>query len=141
MDYEIRYLGGIILFNEGDYFEAHEVWESLWLDYAGPDRSFYQGLIQAAVGLLHFANGNLRGAKKLYTTSKMYMEQYGVKHLGLDLTLFWNQMTTCFADIISDTETKPGTILNDDWLPSITLDPEPKHWPTREEYWVEEDEP
>src|SRR6266404_7370062 len=64
--YDPRYLAGIVLFNRGDFFEAHEVWESLWMDTAGEEKRFYQALIQAAVGLLHFCNGNIRGAVKLY---------------------------------------------------------------------------
>src|SRR5262245_54282863 len=55
-DYDARYLAGIQLFNHRDFFEAHEVWEDLWQECAGPERRFYQGLIQAAVGLLHFSN-------------------------------------------------------------------------------------
>ena len=34
--YDPRYLAGIVLFNRGDYFEAHEVWEDLWMETAGP---------------------------------------------------------------------------------------------------------
>src|SRR5437016_14375778 len=91
-EYDTRYLGGILFFNLRDFFEAHEVWESLWLDCAAPERSFYQGLIQAAVGLHHFGNGNLRGALKLYHTSKTYMERFPSPYLGLDKILFWQQM-------------------------------------------------
>src|SRR5262249_26444350 len=52
--YHPRYLAGVLLFNEQAYFEAHEVWEDLWAESYGPERKFYQGLIQAAVGLCHF---------------------------------------------------------------------------------------
>src|SRR5437868_2828922 len=75
--YDPRYLAGIVLFNRGDFFEAHEAWEALWMDTAGPDKRFYQGLIQAAVGLCHFCNGNVRGAAKLYHSSRDYMSRYG----------------------------------------------------------------
>ncbi len=67
MDYDARYLGGVRFFNEGDFFEAHEVWEDLWLNTAGPERRFYQGLIQAAVALYHFGNGNLRAQSSCTT--------------------------------------------------------------------------
>ena len=43
-DYDPRYLAGIVLFNRGDYFEAHEVWEELWADSHGTERKFHQGL-------------------------------------------------------------------------------------------------
>ena len=60
-EYPELYLQGIVHFNECDFFESHEVWEALWTDYQGPSRKFYQGLIQAAVALHHFGNGNIRG--------------------------------------------------------------------------------
>src|SRR6266403_1301102 len=95
--YDPRYLAGIVLFNRGDFFEAHEVWESLWMDEYGPERKFYQALIQAAVGLLHFCNGNVRGAAKLYRSSRDYMQRYASPFLGLDQDVFWCQMERCFA--------------------------------------------
>jgi dienelactone hydrolase len=68
-----------------DFFEAHEVWEELWTDYRGDLRKFYQGLIQAAVALHHFGNGNIRGAKKLYHSSRAYLEPYRPVHEGIDV--------------------------------------------------------
>jgi len=53
---------GFIFFNAGRYYQAHEVWEDLWRATAGPERTFYQGLIQAAVGLYHLGRGNATGA-------------------------------------------------------------------------------
>src|SRR5262245_40229242 len=98
--YEPRFLAGIVLFNRGDYFEAHEVWEELWGDTPGPDKRFYQGLIQAAVSLCHFCNGNVRGAVKLFRTSREYMERFPSLHEGLDLAEFWDQMTRCFTPLL-----------------------------------------
>src|SRR3954453_4651688 len=98
MDYEPRYLGGILFFNEEDFFEAHEVWEGLWMECAGPERRFIQALIQAAVALYHFGNGNLRGALKLYQSSHDYMKAYESPYLGLDWLVFSEQMDRCFAE-------------------------------------------
>lgn len=41
---------GAALFNQGLYFEAHEVWEELWLELEDEPRIFVQGLIQVAAG-------------------------------------------------------------------------------------------
>ncbi|MGC3968698.1 MAG: DUF309 domain-containing protein [Pirellulales bacterium] len=65
--YDPLYLKGIELFNTCEFFEAHEAWEELWQEHFGPDRKFYQGLIQAAVAVHHFCNGNIRGAKRCTT--------------------------------------------------------------------------
>ena len=84
MEYEPRYLEGIRHFNACEFYEAHEVWEELWADCRGPIREFYQGLIQVAVALHHFGNGNIRGAIKLYHSSRKHLQPYFPNHLGCD---------------------------------------------------------
>ena len=39
---------GVELFNRGSYYEAHEVWEELWLELEDEPKLFLQGLIQLA---------------------------------------------------------------------------------------------
>jgi predicted metal-dependent hydrolase len=132
-DYDARYLAGIVLFNRSDYFEAHEVWEDLWMDTAGPDKRFFQALIQAAVGLLHFGNGNVRGAIKLYHSSRAYMERYPSPHLGLDTAAFWRQMEQCFATLLADPNPDRHIELDMALVPDIDLTPPPEAWPEVEE--------
>ncbi len=59
---------GIRLFNEGDWFEAHETWEDAWHMAQGRKKKFYQGLIQAAVTIEHLRRGNPRGVRNVYAT-------------------------------------------------------------------------
>ena len=123
--YEPLYLQGIEKFNECDYYECHEVWEELWTEYRGESRKFYQGLIQAAVALYHFGNGNIRGARKLHKSVHGYLESYGPHHLGLDVVGFLAAFDTCLADVAASTEDFPSIELNPDLLPEIHLDPPP----------------
>jgi uncharacterized protein len=127
--YDPRYLAGIVLFNRGDFFEAHEVWESLWMESSGPERAFYQGLIQAAVGLCHFCNGNVRGAVKLYHSSRDYMHRVGSLHLGLNQDEFWEAMQRCFAELLAIPDPPRGTPIREELIPEITLAPPPPEWP------------
>lgn len=55
---------GAALFDAGEWFEAHEVWESLWKTLSGPDKERVQGLIQLAVALEHDRRGNAVGAQR-----------------------------------------------------------------------------
>jgi predicted metal-dependent hydrolase len=131
-DYDRRYLGGILFFNREDFFEAHEVWESLWMECAGPERKFYQGLIQAAVALYHFGNGNLKGAIKLFHSSRNYLQTYGPRYQGLNLQDFARQMDHCFADALAQPDSRPP--FPEDRVPTVELDPAPAQWPDPAEF-------
>ena len=67
---------GLLFFNSGDYYQAHEVWEDLWRITVGPDRVFYQGLIQAAVGLYHLRRGNKIGARGQISKSIRHLTHF-----------------------------------------------------------------
>jgi hypothetical protein len=137
--YDPRYLAGIVLFNRGDFFEAHEVWESLWMETFTPEKKFYQGLIQAAVALCHFCNGNVRGALKLYRSSREYMLRYGTPFIGLDQTAFWGQMDACFAELVALPEPTRAVAINEELIPTLALTPPPDAWPEPEAFLHEED--
>jgi hypothetical protein len=137
VSYDPRYLAGIVLFNQGDFFEAHEAWEALWMETTGEEKKFYQGLIQAAVGLCHFCNGNLRGAVKLYHSSRGYMTPYGPRYLGLDQERFWADMERCFAPLLQEAEPPKGTAPQEEDIPTIGLEPAPEEWPDVAEYLEE----
>lgn len=122
MSYDPRYLQGIEHFNACDFFEAHEVWEELWTDYQGPSRKFYQGLIQVAVCLHHFCNGNIRGAKKLYVSSRDYLEPYRPSHEGLDVDKLIGDLETCCREILASQEEFPKIDINPDLIPEIHLE-------------------
>ena len=128
--YDPRYLAGILFFNDRDFFEAHEVWEDLWMNSTGPERRFVQGLIQAAVALFHFGNGNLRGAVKLYHSGRAYIEPLGSPYWGVDTARFWEEMGRCFAEVLPGPK-EPDRALRprDELIPVITLAPAPESWP------------
>jgi predicted metal-dependent hydrolase len=122
VEYPAQYLEGLRLFNAEDYFESHEVLEELWSETQDERKKFYQGLIQAAVALLHFGNGNLGGAKKVYLTSRKYLEAYRPEFEGLDVDRFLENLQFCFQDLIDDQQTFPAGIeLKDDRIPKIPL--------------------
>ena len=115
------YLQGIQYFNECEFFEAHETWEELWTEYRGEARRFYQGLIQVAVALHHFGNGNIRGAKKVYLTSCNYLKDYPATYQSLDLESFLKKYEQCFAKILSSEEDFPEIEIDPELIPEIHL--------------------
>ena len=60
-----QYLRGIILFNQADFFDAHEVLEDVWRAAPPENKKFLQGLIQVAVAFHHFSTGNRVGMRSV----------------------------------------------------------------------------
>ena len=121
VDHDDRYLKGIEYFNECEFFEAHEVWEELWADLQGDSRKFYQGMIQVAVCLHHFCNGNIRGAKKLYDSSTNYLKPYAPSHADLDVDKLLSDLETCCEEILASTEEFPKIDIDPEKIPEIHL--------------------
>jgi predicted metal-dependent hydrolase len=74
---------GIDLFNQGRFFECHEAWEEIWKRSDGEVKLFYQGLIQAAVAILHAQRGNLEGARSLYQKASEKLDSIPHEHMDL----------------------------------------------------------
>ncbi|MEK8126316.1 DUF309 domain-containing protein [Paenibacillus filicis] len=83
-NYDRLYVLFVYYFNiERDYFECHEVMEELWLEEGR--NTLYQGLLQVAVGLYHYRNGNTGGAVKLLTAALEKLDREPPIVLGIDL--------------------------------------------------------
>ncbi len=122
-EYPEKYLEGIRLFNEQEFFECHEVLEDLWQETLGEEKKFYQGLIQAAVALFHFGNENLGGARKLYESTRTNLQRYRPRYQGLDLEKFLSDMEYCFHDLLVAAQKYPeGVELQGERIPVIELD-------------------
>jgi hypothetical protein len=76
---------GLAHFNARQFFEAHEVWEELWLCEAEPEKTFLQGLIQLAAGFHHYGRGNLRGTKSLLAAGIVKLGGFPGDHRGIAL--------------------------------------------------------
>jgi hypothetical protein len=138
-NYDPRYLAGVLFFNAHDFFEAHEVWEALWMESHGDERKFVQGLIQAAVSLFHFSGGNLGGAVKLFRSSRDYMKPCASPFMGLDSDAFWRQMEECFRPLLTTSELDRSLRPDPALIPVIRLEPPPETWPNPDDF-LEEDE-
>jgi predicted metal-dependent hydrolase len=125
IDYDERYLEGIRCFNAQQFFEAHEVWEEVWKEDRSPTRRFYQGLIQVAVCLYHFSRGNTRGARKLYHSSRAYLQAFRPKFMGLDVAALLDTMAICCQDIAHSEDEFPRAQLDCSRVPKLKLEQEP----------------
>lgn len=68
---------GISLFNEHQFWHAHEAWEELWLEATGERKQFLQGLIQLAAAYHHVQRGTSpRGAVRLFDAALRRLEPF-----------------------------------------------------------------
>ena len=119
LNYDPRYLRGILLFNERDFFAAHDEWEEVWREESSDLRRFVKGLIHAAVAAYHASNGNRAGAVRLFRSGRAYMEAFPPGTLGIDPIPFWERMAEAFAPLL-DSGSHEGLWLPDR-LPVISL--------------------
>jgi predicted metal-dependent hydrolase len=80
-----EYRRGLELFNQGEFFAAHEVLEDVWRAAPQPEKRFLQGLIQIAVGLHHHSRGNVTGAKSLLARGAKNLGRYPERFAGVDV--------------------------------------------------------
>lgn len=57
---------GLVKFNEGDYFEAHELLEEAWMADSGQGRELYRAILQIAVAYYQIQCVNFEGAIKMF---------------------------------------------------------------------------
>ena len=83
-------------FNAGDFYEAHDVLEHLWLQCGDENRSFYQALIQFAGAFVHLQKHALypehptHGRRlcpgaRLFALADARLAAYPAVHLNLNL--------------------------------------------------------
>jgi predicted metal-dependent hydrolase len=69
-------LEGLRCYRGGQYFEAHEHWELVWLQAVEPEKTFLQALILLAGSFHHFRRGNRNGALSMLRKSLTRLDNY-----------------------------------------------------------------
>ena len=80
-----QYLGYFDCFNRGEFFEAHEVLEELWLDCRlAPEGDFFKALIQYAGVFVHLEKRRRAPAASLCRRALQLLARYPGPFLRLD---------------------------------------------------------
>lgn len=124
---------GIRLFNEQDWFEAHEVWEDIWREASGERKRFYQGLIQCAVTIEHVRRGNPRGVLSVWTTAQTKFTGLPSSYMGIAVDRLLAEVKTLIDPVLAlpessfDPARPRGQDLPVDWslAPRIELSENP----------------
>ena len=90
------YAAYFTLFNAGEYYEAHDVLEHLWLRCTDANYGFYKGLIQLAGAYVHLQKQfqrpdhpkdgrRQRPAVRLFRLALANLAPFAPRHLGLEV--------------------------------------------------------
>jgi hypothetical protein len=63
----------LALFNAGEYYRQHDLFEALWREETRPVRQLYQGILQVGVAYHQIEMGNRRGAIKMLNRSERWL--------------------------------------------------------------------
>ncbi|NEP54528.1 MAG: DUF309 domain-containing protein [Moorea sp. SIO3C2] len=77
---------GVEEFNTKEFYDCHDTWEAIWMEAMEPDRTFYQGLIQIAVGLYHLGNHNWQGCVTLMGEGIRRLGPYQPDYFEIEVT-------------------------------------------------------
>jgi hypothetical protein len=103
---------GLRLYNTGEYFAAHEAWESVWLAAPEPDRPFLQALIQVTAAFEHLKrNSNQLGATRLLTAALRRLAPYPSHFGNIDLDLLRDDIRDRIESLTAHTSPAPARIL------------------------------
>lgn len=103
---------GLRLYNTGEYFEAHELWEHIWLGALEPERTFLQALIQVTAAFEHLKrNDNQLGASRLLGHALRRLSPYAQHFAGIDVDLLRADIRERLASLALGTSPAPVRII------------------------------
>ena len=96
--------------NSGDYHEAHELFEDLWLELDDrQEKDTVQTLAQADALAVHIKTGNMRAAQRLMRQLPELIQTFPSSYNGLDLTKMKVWIKDMIVNIPSSGEIKTVT--------------------------------
>tara|TARA_B100000700_G_C14797692_1_gene738992 strand:- start:107 stop:508 length:402 start_codon:yes stop_codon:yes gene_type:complete len=75
------------LFNQREWYLAHDAFEEIWHETYGPERIIIQALVQISVAEVHLESGNTNGAKILFGEGLGRLKSQSFTDMGFDIEL------------------------------------------------------
>jgi predicted metal-dependent hydrolase len=99
---EGEYERGLELSRRGEYFAAHEAFETAWRAALPADRDFFQGLVHAVVFAYQTARGKLIGAERQREKGLRRLGPYAPTYRGLDVARLLAALERAETDLRED---------------------------------------
>ena len=82
------FLIALNLFNNHEWYDAHDAFEEIWNSLDGDERQIIQGILQVSVSQFHLSKGNLNGATILLGEGLGRIKTRTNINIGIDLEAF-----------------------------------------------------
>ncbi len=73
------------LFNAGEYYRQHDLFEALWMAEQGPVRDLYRAILQVGIAYYQVTRGNRRGALKMLLRAVQWLNVLPDACQGVDV--------------------------------------------------------
>ena len=95
-----RFENGIKKFNEGEFYDCHDILEDVWFEIRGSSRRFYQGLIHLAVGFFHLTRrNNLNGTLSQLNKGIIKLSDYSPEFQGVEIKNLLKNVSNCLEEL------------------------------------------
>jgi len=88
---------GISLFNDSDFFSAHDFFEDCWVKCDRNEKLFFQGMVQISVGSYHLLNENYKGCLSQYRKGTAKLKNFKPVYHNIDLEKLVNEIEILIA--------------------------------------------
>jgi predicted metal-dependent hydrolase len=90
---------GVKLFNEQDFFAAHDFFENLWMTAESKERLFFQGMVQISVGGYHLLNQNYKGSLSQFKKGTDKLKEYIPHYKGIELEILLQKINYLITNL------------------------------------------
>ncbi|MEM9770098.1 MAG: DUF309 domain-containing protein [Cyanobacteria bacterium P01_D01_bin.73] len=90
---------GVEEFNTGEFYACHDTLEALWIEAMEPDKTFYHGILQIAVGIYHLSNLNWNGAAILMGEGLYRLRDYESDYGGINMDQLLEESTALLKGV------------------------------------------
>lgn len=92
---------GLQRYQTGEFFAAHESWESLWMVAGEPEKKFLQGLILVTAAFHHLERNNPVGTRRLLERALLRLEDYPANFGSISVALLCEDIRQWLAALVS----------------------------------------
>jgi CheY-like chemotaxis protein len=93
-------LEGLKLFNQGRYYQCHEVLEDAWNEEKESIRVMYQAILQIGVACYHVKNKNWRGAMKVLERGVTKAGRFAPSCMGINIARLLADADAIYQELI-----------------------------------------